>query len=299
MPTTGQTYTAGQTLGNATVLFAGSSTYFHNTLNVVNGTTYYYALYAYDTSLNYSTVASTSATPHATDTTPPGPVTNLQPTPLDSEVDLTWTNPSASDLAGVLIVRGTGVTPNTAPTTGQTYTAGQTLGNATVLFAGSSTYFHNTLNVVNGTTYYYALYAYDTSLNYSTVASTSATPHATDTTPPGPVTNLQPTPLDSEVDLTWTNPSASDLAGVLIVRGTGVTPNTAPTTGQTSPLVKRWATRRCSSPAVARTSTTRSTWSTGRPTTTPCTPTTRRSTTRPWPAPAPRRTRRTRLRRVR
>jgi outer membrane protein assembly factor BamB len=79
----------------------------------------------------------------------------------DASVTVTWDNPSVHN--GVLILRSAGAAPNAAPVAGQTYAAGATLGNATVVLSesfSSATSFEDT-GVVNGTTYYYRVYNTD------------------------------------------------------------------------------------------------------------------------------------------
>jgi len=96
------------------------------------------------------------------DTTPPGPVTGLTATPGDGQVALAWTNPSDADLAGVRVQRNTGA-----------YPASQTDG--TTVFEGTGTA-HTDTTAVNGTQYFYAVYAYDASGNYAAAAQATATP---------------------------------------------------------------------------------------------------------------------------
>ena len=177
------------------------------------GTTYTYSLFAYDAVPNYATRTTKRITTATTaDTTPPGPVTALTATPTASTVQLTWTNPTATDLAGVMIRRATG---KTAPSrTSGTLVANLTTPTATYTDSG----------LAAGTTYTYSLFAYDAVPNYATRTTKRITTATTaDTTPPGPVTALTATPTASTVQLTWTNPTATDLAGVMIRRATGKT----------------------------------------------------------------------------
>jgi len=109
------------------------------------------------------------------DTTPPGPVTGLGATAGDTQVQLAWTNPGDADLAGIRVLRKTGSYP-TSPTDGTVV-----LDDSVAPFATSVT----DTGLTNGTTYYYAVYAYDEVPNYSTAATATATPQAS-----GPVTLL-------------------------------------------------------------------------------------------------------------
>ncbi len=98
------------------------------------------------------------------DTTPPGPVTALSATPGETSVELSWTNPADSDLAGVMIRRATGATPPAIPTAGTEVTD----------TTGSTATFTDT-GLTAGTTYSYALFAHDAVPNYATGAVTTTT----------------------------------------------------------------------------------------------------------------------------
>jgi predicted amidohydrolase len=103
------------------------------------------------------------------DATPPGPVTNVKAYGGNGQVSLNWTNPTAGDFVATKIL---------AKTTG--YPTSQTDG--TVVYNGTATSCVNS-GLTNGTKYYYAAFAYDTSSNYSSAATITATA-AADTTIP-------------------------------------------------------------------------------------------------------------------
>ncbi len=107
----------------------------------------------------------------------PNPVKNLAAVIGDGSLTLTWDNPSNS--RKTLILRSTGGYPNTPPADGTEYALNATLGNATVKYVGVNDYTvdpnstgdnrivrWNSFSSVasdpgtNGTTYYYAAYAY-------------------------------------------------------------------------------------------------------------------------------------------
>ncbi|MEW5818252.1 MAG: kelch repeat-containing protein, partial [Spirochaetota bacterium] len=96
------------------------------------------------------------------DTTPPAEVTAFATLAGNGQVQLSWTNPTDPDFAGVKLV---------FKTTG--FPTGHTDGTAIYDSIGTS-YLHTGLT--NGTTYYYTAYTYDTGLNYSTGVQASATP---------------------------------------------------------------------------------------------------------------------------
>lgn len=144
------------------------------------------------------------------DVTPPGPVSNFIAEAGDSKITLSWVNPSDTDLKGIRIIRKVGTAPISL-TDGQSVYDG--LGNT-----------HVDMSLENGTTYFYAAYAYDTSQNYSTAVVVNAKPQG-DLTPPGPVTNFTATAGDAQVTLRWTNPQDEDVAGVKILRKVGSYPD--------------------------------------------------------------------------
>lgn len=83
------------------------------------------------------------------------------------KISLLWTNPSDHD--GVLVVRQAGSPPATAPTAGQQYTVGQSIGSATVVYADTGS-FGSSLDdtaVTAGTRYYYRVYNHDAYFLYA------------------------------------------------------------------------------------------------------------------------------------
>ena len=197
---------------------------FYDDSEVINGTTYYYAFFAYDENYNYSTIsgagAKTSATP-STDTIAPGVVTNLQAVAGNHQVSLTWTNPSDADFDGVKILRKEG-----------SYSTSHTDGVSVYNDDGES-YTNGGLN--NGTTYFYTAFSYDTNSNYSIPgdgAKVSAVPYLEgaptgteiDIIPPGVVTDFSVIDGTEYISLSWTNPG--DQEAVVVVRRTDYYPQT-------------------------------------------------------------------------
>lgn len=114
------------------------------------------------------------------DTTPPGAVVNFHAMPRDGEIELLWTPPADTDLAGIRIQRGE-----------LSYPADEDSG-TTVFDGGGSSAVDSGL--VNGTMYYYSAFAYDTSDNFSTAAHTSMAPRITPVFVPADIV----VPLDSQ-----------------------------------------------------------------------------------------------------
>ena len=128
--------------------------------SLANGTTYHYEVRAVDAATN---VGPRSVTVDVTpDGTAPAPVTGLTAAAGDTHVQLGWTNPTDPDFAGVKVVRKVDSSP-ADPTDG------------VEVYDGSGTSYDNT-GLTNGTHYFYAVFAYDTALNYATPATADATP---------------------------------------------------------------------------------------------------------------------------
>lgn len=89
-------------------------------------------------------------------------------------IDLSWT--SGGGESGFLLVRRTGSAVTWTPTDGTIYSAGALDLNHTAVYAGPATSYSDT-SVVNGTTYYYALFAYSSSHVYSSSYAGSGAPY--------------------------------------------------------------------------------------------------------------------------
>jgi hypothetical protein len=169
------TYTSSLEIGRTT-----STTY--TDVNTVPGTTYYYSLFAYDDQGVYadpefisitipSTTGGTGSTggtsgsggsggaPAAVDTIPPTAPALLRVLGGPEGIYLQWQNSTAPDFVRTIVVRKEGSVP-TSRTDG------------IVVYEGTATQFTDA-TTITGRTYYYALFSFDTSSNYSTSASAS------------------------------------------------------------------------------------------------------------------------------
>lgn len=117
-----------------------------------------------------------------TDVTAPTNVSSLHAVAGDTTASLTWVNPMESDVAGITIVRKVGGFP-TGPMDGvQIYTG---IGTA-VTDSG----------LINGTTYFYGAYAFDTHGNVASGALASALPFGGN--PPTPTSTLPAPPIPTQ-----------------------------------------------------------------------------------------------------
>jgi chitodextrinase len=182
------------TVGNATLSYTSTG--------LTNGTTYSYDVVAYDKAGNVSAASNTvSATPVGTqatntDTQPPSTPSGVSAVAGDSQVSVSWT--ASSDNVGVsgynVYRNGTKVGTTTSPS-----------------FTDSG--------LTNGTTYSYAVAAYDAAGNVSPQSlPVSATPvgsgtgGGSDTSPPSVPSGLAASPGDQQVNLYWA--PSSDNVGV-------------------------------------------------------------------------------------
>ena len=125
-------------------------------------------------------------------------------------IDLAWVNPVGLNVAGIKVVRTVGNYPANAE-------SGETVCDGLLTSCRDA-------GRTNGTRYYYTAFAYDTNGVYSLPEEgcrDSATPSATDTTPPQPVRDFMAIAGDGRVTLFWTNPLNSDFDHVLILRSAG------------------------------------------------------------------------------
>ena len=179
-----------------------------NDANVLTGRAYTYAVFATDLAGKLSTSATITVTPH--DTQAPAAPAGLSATPGDGVVSLSWQAAAVdSDVTSYVLVAKAGrdvpVSENDGTRVCPILTAASTACTATGL--------------TNGTTYTFALFAFDEALNRSLPGTVSAAPNGTppaDTTPPSPVTGLAAKVDGTTVTLTWKNPKDADFDHVVV-----------------------------------------------------------------------------------
>ncbi|HRR95791.1 MAG TPA: hypothetical protein P5150_03545 [Candidatus Ratteibacteria bacterium] len=144
--------------------------------------------------------------------------------PGDGEVLLSWLFPQNYPNILIIYKESTGY-PTTPPTNRTTYPVGTMIGDGKVIYSGTGTsWTHSPL--VNGTTYFYTAYVYDSTPNYVLLGNASATPTAGGGG--GPVTFPAPTNLIAlsrlngsiwVIDLSWQD-NSTDEDGFIIERTT-------------------------------------------------------------------------------
>jgi len=110
------------------------------------------------------------------DTTPPSSVSNTNATNGNERSVISWTNPGDNDFSGLIILQSES-SIDSIPTNGNIYNVNEMIGNAFVIYNHSGTT-HTVRNLLNDITYYFKIFAYDTSANYSQGIALSATPTA-------------------------------------------------------------------------------------------------------------------------
>jgi autotransporter-associated beta strand protein len=148
------------------------------------GTTYNFLLvpYTWD-GINTSTYHYLTASAPTTSATTIAAVPTAQPSGLvfsavtASTITATW-SPASGSPAGYLVLRSTGSSPNTDPVMGTSYNAGDVLGNATVVYAGSGVSTGEQSSLIIATNYFYEVFSYNGSgntINYRTTLPLSGT----------------------------------------------------------------------------------------------------------------------------
>src|SRR5437899_9375849 len=135
-----------------------------------------YAVTATITSFTGSNLQSGTDTASATvtiDNQSPGVVTGASATPGSSQVTVSWTNPGDGDFSNVIVLRNT-ATITDVPTEGSAPAVDSLVGTSVVRYISNGTSFTDT--GLAGGTYYYRIFAKDSSGNYSTAVQVSATP---------------------------------------------------------------------------------------------------------------------------
>ncbi len=182
-----------------TLLAAGLTVSSYDDLAVVNGTTYYYRVHAVDVE---GQVSSPSAQVLAKPLDlPPAKPLGLVATRGDRVVHLDWSDNPESDLASYSVYRST--------ISGSGFA---------LLVAGLTSSTYDDRSVVNGTTYYYTVFAVDIAGQVSaSSAQVSATPIDL---PPAAPAGLAATPDVGIVRLDWSDNTEVDLASYSVYRST-------------------------------------------------------------------------------
>ncbi|GHV81178.1 hypothetical protein AGMMS49944_29690 [Spirochaetia bacterium] len=144
------------------------------------------------------------------DRDPPRQVSGLRAVPSYGKVTLYWRDPFDSDFAYAEIY-----VEKTSPTPGVMVHDWHDVGRSTNSYGSNSKEY---TGLTNDSEYTFTIRTYDTSGNVDTAAQLSIKATPFDDIPPGEVRNLQITTGETEVVLTWLNPTDADFDHVVITR---------------------------------------------------------------------------------
>lgn len=170
-PASGESYQANDIIDSATVVYVGSASQYVST-GLTADQTYYYKVYVLDQSLRYSpgVGAQQTVVNDVNDTLAPGPVQNFTATIANDTVALSWENP-VDDFYKVVIVWDT-TSINSDPIQNTRYEIGDPIGTSSVVFNGLGST-ASIADLVPGQTYYFKIFAHDSSFNYASGVETS------------------------------------------------------------------------------------------------------------------------------
>ena len=226
VPSLATAYSSGS-LGDATVVYVGSGTTFNDS-GLTPGSEYFYAIISFNGSgitLNYLTASPlTSSTLSAAPTAQPTSLIFSSVTSTTLAASFT----AAAGADGYLVLRKTGSAPGSVPLNANAYAVGSTLGDATVVHAGSASTF-NDASLTAGTDYYYKVYSYKgigIGTNYL-ITTPLAGNQVTESVAPTALTFSGFTSTSLNASFT----AAANATGYLAIRRAGASPTGVPVDG--------------------------------------------------------------------
>ncbi len=196
----------GKSTSSMTLVGNTAATSFTDTVGLTPGTTYYFTVAAYDEVLNASAQSAAVTATTAADTQPPTTPQNLAATAAGmQQVNLTWS--ASTDNVSVV---------------GYKIYSGRSPSSLTLVGSTTTTSFADTIGLMPGTTYYFAVAAYDQSANLSAQSATATSTTAADTQPPTVPQGLSAAAAGIEqVNLSWSASTDNvTVSGYAIYRGT-------------------------------------------------------------------------------
>ena len=186
-PITDANWDSATTYSQSWTPLSAGSTETHTTSGLSSNTTYWFAVKAYDEVPNYSGISNTPSetTTTSSDTTPPDAITDLAASsPTTDSITLTWTAPGdegdIGTAAGYVVKYST-----SGAITDANWDTATTYNQSWTPLSAGSTETHTVSGLSSGTTYWFAIKAYDEVPNYGGISNspdeTTATPGDTTT----------------------------------------------------------------------------------------------------------------------
>ncbi len=177
-PVNGTAYNPGDALGGGTVVSRSALTAFTSN-NLTPGTTYYFFVFAANSQSCINGPAYNTVSPLtnsvATASLPACTVPSAQPTNLNLLADKNSINgyfETVNNVDGYLVLYSTASSLSNQPQNGNNYTAGNTIGNATVLENSAASSFIAT-GLTSGTAYYFYIFSKNSACNGGPVYQTT------------------------------------------------------------------------------------------------------------------------------
>lgn len=170
-PVDGTTYSIGQTIGGATIVHVGAGTSFSNT-GLQRCTAYHFAAFSYNGSgdaINYRTGSPLTGNQSTLESEPTAQPTDLVfSNVLYTSMTLSWTHASPQP-DKYIVLRRAGTDVANVPADASSYTVGQMIGTATVVYIGNAASFVDS-GLTSSTQYFYKIFSFNDSCgtNYFT-----------------------------------------------------------------------------------------------------------------------------------
>jgi hypothetical protein len=197
---------------------AAGQTETHMITGLSSGTTYWFAVVAYDSAWphNYGGVSNSpsATTTTSSDTTPPSAISDLATSsPTGSSITLTWMAPGDNGTTGTATGYIVKYSTSGEITTGN-WASATTYSQSWVPLAAGNLESHVVTGLVSDTTYWFAVEAYDEVPNYGGVSNSPSATTSSDTTPPSAIGDLATSnPTGSSITLMWTAPGDDGMTG--------------------------------------------------------------------------------------
>lgn len=235
MPATGTVYAIDDEVGNAKVVSISGTSF--NATGLTPSTPYYFYVFSTGGTTCYNVISPLNG--NTTTTTPPActppvtQVTNLAANNITgTSMDLSWTRGSGDN---VLVIARTGAPVDAVIYNSVAYPAGTIIGTGnTVIYNGPASSFTYNSPLSQNTTYYLALYEYNSADNcYLTPALTSN--FTTLCTSPVNVSALSGNAGNQQAAVSWTLPASACFDEIIVVASNAPIVNTGDTyTGSAS-----------------------------------------------------------------